>query len=130
MSDDDADGVRAERNQLFAKRLGRNKVWSLDEPAVREILFDPMALRLLDAIRRSPDPIPHAALFDAEVAPPTEVTTRLQRLESIGMIRFDRAAGVSGFTAVDRIIAVYCGDSPESKAHYDRRRTTIDTGRW
>ncbi|MCP4742785.1 MAG: hypothetical protein GY871_11275, partial [Actinomycetales bacterium] len=56
MSDDDADGVRAERNQLFAKRLDRNKVWSLDEPAVREILFDPMALRLLDAIRRSPDP--------------------------------------------------------------------------
>ena len=125
MSDDDADGVRAERNQLFAKRLDRNKVWSLDEPAVREILFDPMALRLLDAIRRAPDPIPHAALFDAGIAPPTEVTTRLQRLESIGMIRFDRAAGVSGFTAVDRIIAVYCGDSPESKAHYDRYRKMV-----
>ncbi len=122
---DDSGRVRAECNERFARQLDRRKVWSLDDPAVREILFDPMAMRLLDAIRRSSDPIPHAALFDAEVGPPTEVTTRLQRLESIGMIRFDRAKGVSGFTAVDRILAVFCGESAEEKAYHARYREMV-----
>jgi DNA-binding CsgD family transcriptional regulator len=122
---DDSGRVRAECNERFARQLDRRKVWSLDDPAVREILFDPMAMRLLDAIRRSSDPIPHAALFDAEVGPPTEVTTRLQRLESIGMIRFDRTEGRSGFTAVDNLVAVHCGESGEEKAHFDRYREMV-----
>ena len=126
MSEDDGVGrIRAERNQRFARQLDRSRVWSLDDPAVREILFDPLALRLLDAIRRAPDPIKHAGLFDAALGSPTDVTTRLQRLESIGMIRFDRTEGRSGFTAVDKLIAVHCGESREEKAHFDRYREMV-----
>lgn len=125
MNDDDAGLVRSERNRILARQLDREQVWSLDDPAVREILFDPLAMRLLDAIRRTPDPVKHAALFDTELGSPQDVTTRLQRLESIGMIRFDRTEGRSGFKAVDRIIAVHCGESEEDKAYYDRYRGMV-----
>lgn len=125
MTDDEAAGDPADRNRRFARQLDRNRVWSLDDPAVREILFDPMAMRLLDAIRRSPDPVTHAALFETELGSPTELTARLQRLESVGMIRFDRAEGVPGFTAVDRIIAVFCGESADEKAYFDRYRGMV-----
>lgn len=123
--DDEVGRVRAERNQQFARRLGRQKVWSLDDPAVREILLDPLAMRLLDAIRRAHDPITHAALFNAELGPPAEVTLILQRLESIGMIRFHRTEGKSGFTAVDRILAVFCGESAEEKGYHARYREMV-----
>ncbi|MCP4833340.1 MAG: helix-turn-helix transcriptional regulator [Phycisphaera sp.] len=123
--DDDFDRLRAERNQRFARQLDRQQVWSLDDPAVREILFEPLAMRLLDAIRRSLDPVKHAALFDAELGSPLDVTTRLQRLESIGMIRFDRTEGESGFRSVDRIIAVHCGESEEDKSYFERYRGMV-----
>lgn len=122
---EDADRARAARNERLARQLDREKVWSLDDPDLREILFDRLAMRLLDLIRRSAEPISHAAMFDAGLGSQADVGMRLQRLEAAGMIRFDRTEEVSGFVPVDRIIAVFCGESPESKAHYDRYREMV-----
>ena len=120
MKESDEIERRVRRNLRFAEQLDQKRVWGLDDPAVREVLLDPVALRLLDVVRRSTEPIAHADLFETGLGSPASIGVRLGRLESLGMIRFDRSGPTHGFRAVDRILAVFCGESEEEKGFYDR----------
>ena len=57
MNESDEVERRVARNLRFAEQLDQKRVWGLDDPAVREVPLDPVALRLLDVVSRSTEPV-------------------------------------------------------------------------
>lgn len=76
--------VRAE----WEARLGRRRVWFVDDPGVAEVIGSAEDLALLECIRAATRPLTLADLVDAGHLQPGPSSDRLDRLERAGFIEY------------------------------------------
>lgn len=127
MDPSEHDQSREDRRRELQKTLGRNRVWFHDDPGFAEIVLDLEVMHLLDAIRRSSDPQCHSSLVAAGLGSLMEVTSRLDRLETFGMIRHHAAAkeSPSGFVALDNVLCVFHDGTEAALEFFDRYRAMV-----
>lgn len=110
---EDRERLRAE----FEARLGRARVWFIDDPGVAEVLEDARELAILEFVRSAPQPVSPQQLVDAGLVPLGAATSRMVRLERAGFIEYRHDAVASGYACVDSMITIVY-DAPRQE-HVD-----------
>lgn len=94
--------VRAE----WEARLGRRRVWFVDDPGVAEVIGSAEDLALLECIRAATRPLTLADLVDAGHLQPGPSSDRLDRLERAGFIEYRQERPGTGFVCVDPVVTI------------------------
>lgn len=126
MADEAGPEARDRRRDEIAARLGRRRVWFVDDPEIMRVLEEPRDLATLEFIRAAGVPVPLARLVEAGHVEAGASSERLDRLERSGLVEYWKGPSGAGYLCVDPIFTfVYDPERPVPSDVITRYRSMI-----